>query len=99
MTSIKAKDLERALPKKGFQKREGGSHTQYFFYYKSKKTSIRVSISRGSGSVYSNDLIGYVRKQMELSNNQQLELFVECTLTEEKYVEHLQKHVKRLKLD
>ena len=89
MTSIKAKDLERALLKKGFQKREGGSHTQYFFYHKSKKTAIRVSISRGSESVYSNDLIFYVRKQMNLLNNQQLELFVECTLTEEDYIKHL----------
>lgn len=89
MKPIDAKDLEKALQKKGFQKHEGGRHTQYYFYYKNKKTSIRVSISRGSKSVYSNDLISYVRKEMKLSDNQQLELFVECTLTEDKYIKHL----------
>ncbi|GBO52901.1 hypothetical protein APA_702 [Pseudanabaena sp. lw0831] len=89
MKPIDAKDLEKALLKKGFQKHEGGRHTQYYFYYRNNRTSIRVSISRGSKAVYSNNLIGYVRKEMKLSDNQQLELFVECTLTEEKYIKHL----------
>jgi predicted RNA binding protein YcfA (HicA-like mRNA interferase family) len=89
MKSIDAKDLEKALLKKGFQKQEGGRHTQYYFYYKNNRTSVRVSVSRGSKAVYSNNLIGYVRKEMKLSDNQQLELFIECTFTEEQYIKHL----------
>jgi len=89
MKPIKARDLERALEKKGFQRQEGSRHTQYYFYYQNKKTSIRVSISRGSNSVYGDYLISCVRKEMKLPDNRQLELFVECTLTEEQYSEYL----------
>lgn len=87
--AITARDLEKALSRKGFQKHEGKNHIQYFFYYKNKKMRIRVSISRGSNYVYSDKLLGYVRKEMELSNNQQLESFIQCVFTEEDYIKHL----------
>ena len=89
MKPIKAKDLENALLKKGFQKQEGSNHAQYFFYYQNKKTSIRVSVSRGSKSTYGGYLINCVRKQMNLDDNQQLESFVDCTFSEQSYCNHL----------
>jgi predicted RNA binding protein YcfA (HicA-like mRNA interferase family) len=89
MKPIKARDLEKALVKKGFQRQEGSRHTQYYFYYQNKRTSVRVSISRGSNSVYSDSLIAYVRKEMKLPDKRQFELFIECALTEEKYSEYL----------
>ena len=85
MKQIKARDLEKALERKGFQREEGSRHVQYYFYYQNKKTSVRVSISRGSSSVYGDSLISYVRKEMRLPDKRQFEQFVECTLTEEKY--------------
>jgi predicted RNA binding protein YcfA (HicA-like mRNA interferase family) len=89
MAAITAKDLEKALAKKGFKSEEAKRHTQYFFYYQNKKTSYRVTISRGSNSVYSGDLLGYVSQQMKLSTNQQLQLFIECSFTEKDYIKHL----------
>lgn len=89
MKQIKARDLEKALERKGFQREEGSRHIQYRFYYQNKKISVRVSISRGSNSVYGDTLISYVRKEMRLHDKRQFEQFVECTLTEEKYSEHL----------
>ena len=92
MKPIKARDLEKALEKKGFQRHEGSRHTQYYFYYQNKRTSVRVSISRGSNSVYGDSLIAYVRKEMRLPDNRHLELFVECTLSEEQYSKDLIKN-------
>lgn len=92
MKPIKARDLEKALEKKGFRRHEGNRHIQYFFYYQNKKTPVRVSISRGSNSVYGDSLIAYVRKEMRLPDNRHLELFVECTLTEEQYSKDLIKN-------
>jgi len=86
---LPARDLERALEKKGFRRHEGSKHVQYFFYYQNEQTDIRVSISRASSSVYRDYLISCVRKQMRLLNNRQFELFVECTLIEEEYYTYL----------
>lgn len=89
MKPIKARDLERALEKKGFRRHEGSNHTLYYFYYQNNQTKIRVPISRGSNSVYGDSLISRVRKEMRLPSNRQFELFVECTLTEEEYSTYL----------
>jgi predicted RNA binding protein YcfA (HicA-like mRNA interferase family) len=89
MSGIKANDLEKALKKKGFQLKKGTSkHDQYYFFYKGIRTSIRVSISRGSQYTYNDGAISFIYKEMHLDKKQLLE-FVDCQFTESQYIDHL----------
>lgn len=85
---MKAKDLAKCLSKKGFVCSNGGSHDNYYFYYQGVRTYIRVSVSRGSKSDYGSKLLSHVMKEMYL-NKEMFQDFVDCPLTEEKYIEHL----------
>lgn len=89
MTGVKASDLAKALCKKGFALEGGKRHDQYYFYFNGKRTSIRVSISRGSGYTYRDSALKYIREEMRLEDKQQFQDFLKCPLTEEMYIQHL----------
>ncbi len=89
MKEISAKQLAQALSKKGFIKESGKRHDQYFFVYNSKRTSIRVSISRGSGYAYSGDLLRRLRADEMKLDKQNFIDFIQCPLTVEMYAQYL----------
>lgn len=83
------KDIEKALKKKGF-KSEERDHTFWYFHYNGKKTSIFTFTSHGSGhKTYSGRLIGYLKRQLKFNSSNELRKFVQCPISEEKYIEIL----------
>lgn len=82
MTAIKTRDIERALLSKGFQ-RVDSNHKYYFFYVNGKKTSVRTKISHGTDE-YGDNLLGFMKNQLHLDKIE-LEEFIECSLSGEKY--------------
>lgn len=86
MTVIKTRDIERALLSKGFQ-RVDSDHKYYFLYVNGKKTSVRTKISHGTDE-YGDRLLGLMKDQLHLGKRE-LEEFVECSLSGEKYKELL----------
>jgi predicted RNA binding protein YcfA (HicA-like mRNA interferase family) len=83
MASLKARDVESALERKGFRKHDG--HHSFFVYYTSdnKRTGVRTKMSHGEKDI-GNRLIGAMAKQCRLSKDDFRNL-VECTLTREQY--------------
>lgn len=86
MNTLKTRVLHSALVQKGFVPREG-DHRFYFLYVDGKKTSVRTMISHGM-SEYRAALLGRVRHQMALTN-QEFQDFVNCPLSAEGYVDLL----------
>lgn len=83
---LKARDVERALTTKGFQK-SGGDHHYYFLWHNGQKTHIRTKISHGESEIHDKNC-GAMARQIKLTRSQ-FEDFVECPLTAQKYVELL----------
>jgi hypothetical protein len=78
-------DIVSALLSKGFYRK---NNDHIFFYYKENQ-SIYTKISHGSGyKVYSDKLLGKVKRQLNLTTKELLE-FIDCPLTKEKYKELL----------
>ena len=86
MSSYRTGKIEAALKKKGFVKKES-HHRMYMYYFDGKKTSVRTRISHGV-SEYGDSLLGRMANQLKLSKRQ-LEDFIECPMTAEKYTDHL----------
>jgi len=88
---MKAKDIQKALKKKGFQKKEGGRHTKYILYVNGKKTRVITVFSRGRNKKeLGDDLIKRIMKQLHFNNEEdKFRDFVECPLTYEDYLELL----------
>ncbi|BAD84560.1 hypothetical protein TK0371 [Thermococcus kodakarensis KOD1] len=84
---MKARDVQRALEKKGFQKKEGGRHTKYILYVEGKKTRVITVFSRGRDKKeLGNDLLRRIKKQLHLEEDDMFQDFVECPLTYEDYL-------------
>ncbi len=88
MSSISASVLAKVLQRKGFSLDGGTKHDIYRLYYQGKKTSVKVPISRGSKSSYSDYLISCVCKEMSLSKDEFFQ-FYECTLSLGQYIKLL----------
>ena len=86
MKPRKTKELDKQLRKKGFvaNKRD---HTYYYLCYKGKKTSIYTKLSH-SISEYSDNLLGQVARQLQLSNSELDGLF-DCPFKYEDLIEKL----------
>lgn len=90
---MKARDVQRALEKKGFQKKEGGRHTKYILYVEGKKTRIITVFSRSRDKKeLGNDLLRRIKKQLHLEENEMFQDFVECPLTYEDYLSVLRQN-------
>jgi predicted RNA binding protein YcfA (HicA-like mRNA interferase family) len=83
VSSIKVKNIESALGKKGFHMVRQNKHRLWTFYVNGKKTSVRTFFSHGL-SEYSDTLLSPIAKQMHLSRDN-LNLFIECSLSLEEY--------------
>jgi predicted RNA binding protein YcfA (HicA-like mRNA interferase family) len=79
----KARDVKKALKSKGFT--EGKSKDIRYIYYRTdgKKSRISTMISHSADEI-SENLLGKMSRQMEITRDD-LELFVECTLTQLEY--------------
>ena len=86
MATLKAKDVERALCKKGFVE-YNKDHKKFFLYVNGERTSISTKTSHNNQDI-NNHLQSFMSTQMHLTKNEFL-LFVACTISEEKYVEIL----------
>ena len=83
-----AKDVASGLQRKGFEPRQG-DHAFYHLYVQGKKTAVFTKISQGEKEI--NDrLLGMMARQVRLSRKQFFEL-VECPLSLDEYLKHLQK--------
>lgn len=88
---MKAKDIQKALTKKGFQKKEGNRHTKYILYVNGKKTRVMTVFSRGKDKKeLGDDLVRRIQKQLHLEDPQKFEDLVNCPLSYQAYIAHLQ---------
>jgi len=83
LPSRKARDVKRALQKKGFREEER-DHWFYIFYHEGKKSPIHTKISHNAIDI-SKMLCGAMARQMQLTNPQ-FEQFVDCKLNVDRYV-------------
>jgi hypothetical protein len=86
MSTIKTKDIHKALTGKGFRVVES-HHEMLWFFVQGKKTSIRTRLSHGSEE-YDDSLLGLMAKQLKL-RRADLDRLIECPLTENEYVNKL----------
>lgn len=89
---LKARDVARALTKKGF-KEANRDHHFYYFWHDGRKTVIRTKISHAETDIHDRNC-GSMARQIGL-NRTEFNGFVECALTQDLYVEKLIKE-KRL---
>ena len=81
-----ARDIDKALRKKGFRREMDGKHIHYFFPgANGGKSGIFTSISHGMGSTTIGDtLLGLMTRQLHLTKKQFLDL-IDCPISEEDY--------------
>jgi len=85
--SIKTKNIQKALIKKGFQERSS-DHFKYLLYdSKGRRIPIGTIISHGSKE-YSDNLLHKMARQLRLEKSDFLDL-IECPLSKERYYEIL----------
>lgn len=88
MAAIKRRAIESALLRKGF--RRDNTHHQYLWLYVGqRKTSVKTYLSHGTKE-YGESLIAPLKRQLGVSKPQLLAL-VDCPLTYDAYVAHLEK--------
>jgi len=86
------KEIESALAKKGFERREKSGHTYFYHIFKGKETGIHTHTSRGTKyKSYGRGLLGAMKKQLRLSSSAQLKDLVECHIDGDGYNEILKK--------
>ncbi len=90
MKMHKARDVDSALTRKGFHKKEGGSHTMYIFYNEesSKVTSIFTLMSRGNKDPGIENL-KRMKKQLYFDEDKDFDDFIDCLYTKEMYFNNL----------
>lgn len=86
MATVKRKDLEASLLRKGFRQ-DSSHHRHFWFYYKGRKTRIKTFTSHGKRE-YDDWLLSQVKKQLRLTKSQLMDL-IECPMTEDDYTQHL----------
>lgn len=87
MSAVPSRDLERALRKKGFEK-ENSKDRIFHLYVDGHPAPVRTLLSHTSNMDYGDNLLSLVAREMKLSKKQLL-AFVECTLSEEAYLDVL----------
>ena len=88
--SLKRRDIEKALERKGF-KREEGDHSFFIYYTRAgRKTIVRTKTSHGRGSEdIRGALISRMAKQCKLTNGDFRQL-VDCRLSRKGYENKLE---------
>ncbi|MFC5191220.1 hypothetical protein ACFPIK_05540 [Algoriphagus aquatilis] len=91
MAVVDGKKALKALLKKGFKETENKSedHKRVEFWYNGKLTRARTKFSHNNQDL-NDSLISLVSKQICLSKQEFIK-FVDCSISEEKYIEILRK--------
>jgi hypothetical protein len=84
MKPFPAREVDAALLRKGFVKRQG-DHAYYHFKYRGCDVGVSTKISRGEREI-GPSLSKRMRAQMRLETNSDFGRFVDCPLTIEEYV-------------
>lgn len=92
MASKKPKEIQQALEKKGFVKKEGDHHFYFFTDKEGKITpNIKTKISHNKKKEYGDNLLSMIQKQLKLETKKELLNLIECSLSEDEYREILRK--------
>ena len=86
-----AKDIEKALLKKGFEKNSSKQKTHHQFYYfihKGKRSAIYTFLSHGAKD-YGAGLMSKIKQQLKFEDAKTADAFLDCPFKEEQYVEML----------
>ncbi len=90
MKTRKPCDIESVLLKKGFKLNPQKQGHKYFCLYKDGiKQGIFTKISHGKKE-YDKHLMGQIKKQMKISDNQSLDDFFDCPMSKEQYLKMLE---------
>ena len=87
---MKFGEIRNSLIGKGFEQSEGGNHEKYYFYDRfGRRTSVFTVLSRRrAGKDVAIGLQNQIARQLKISRAQFIE-FVDCSLTQESYEQHL----------
>jgi hypothetical protein len=85
----KKRDFDKAATKKGFIEDKKRDHIFYYFTDKDGKryTPIHTKISHGGSGDISDELLSKMYKQMNLESKSDLQHYIDCSLSEDKYRE------------
>lgn len=86
-TTVKTKDIDRSLCKKGFECVKDSDHVRYILYVNGVKTRIRTKMSHGENEIGDN-LVLKMSHQLKLSKSGFMDL-IRCPLSKEEYVKIL----------
>jgi hypothetical protein len=86
-----ARKFERALLSKGFRMDRRTGDKIFVFYHGGRKTEVHTKISEGRGEELRNKLLGLIKRQMFFDNTAQVSEFIECSIDEPAYIEHLRR--------
>ena len=86
MAPRRARDVEKGLLCKGFQKREG-DHTFLHLFVDGRKAPVQTKISHGSKEI-SDSLLGQMSRDLEISRRD-FEDLANCPLSREEYLTKL----------
>ena len=86
MSTHKTRTIKTSLLHKGF-KQKNTDHEYFWLYVEGRKTSVRTRISFGVNE-YDDSLLGFMARQLKLQRRE-LDDFISCPLTKEKYLEQL----------
>ncbi|MFC0513842.1 hypothetical protein ACFFGT_06515 [Mucilaginibacter angelicae] len=90
MRARKPLDIEKALLKKGFVKDGESHHRYYYLVVDGKKTDLYTYLSHGKNSVdYGPKLMGKVKNQLRFTDSNKAELFLDCPMSKEQYIDML----------
>ena len=80
---IERRDVESALPKKGFR-REDTHHIYFHHFYQGKYTGIFTYVSHGANTI-GDSLIQLMKKQLRLNSPHQVIGLVNCPISGDEY--------------
>jgi hypothetical protein len=85
-----AKDIEKALLAKGFEKHSSKHHNYYYFIYNGKRSNISTYLSHGGkSSDYGTNLMSKIKQQLKFNDSKTAERFLDCPFKEEQYIDLL----------
>lgn len=93
MRLLKARDIDRALKKKGFVEEYGKRHVKYHLQIDGKLTGISTGMSYGSGEPRQT-LLHQIKNEMGFDDSDDFENYVDCTMSYEQYVAYLKRNGK-----
>lgn len=91
---LKRRDVEAALQRKGFERREGDHSLFTYHTERGKETSVRTMTSHGRRGADIHDSVASMMARQCCLSNQQFRRFVDCSLSRRDYeMELLARHI------